>query len=217
MEPEMERRPLRSRNLAIMGWLTRMLLKTRISANAISMAGLVFSLITAGLLLATPHVGAETVAWLLLGAALTVQLRLLCNLLDGMVALGQGCLSPVGQLYNELPDRFSDLLTLASLGYAAGGDPLWGWLASSSALILAYLRALGVVAGAGQTYLGPMAKPHRMFVVTVACLLMLAQPAMQNIPALALQLICLGCVFTFARRLQRIVIQLKQNSKAGVE
>ena len=37
-----------------------------------------------------------------------VQLRLLCNLLDGMVAVEQGKQTPFGVLYNEMPDRVSD-------------------------------------------------------------------------------------------------------------
>ena len=51
---------------------------------------------------------------------LCVQLRLLCNLLDGMVAVEGGRSSPVGALYNEVPDRVADSLLLVALGYAVG-------------------------------------------------------------------------------------------------
>ena len=42
---------------------------------------------------------------LFLVAAVCVQLRLLANLLDGMVAVGSGQASRIGELYNEVPDR----------------------------------------------------------------------------------------------------------------
>jgi phosphatidylglycerophosphate synthase len=42
---------------------------------------------------------------LLLTAAIGVPRRLLCNLLDGMVAVAGGLGSPSGQVWNDLPDR----------------------------------------------------------------------------------------------------------------
>ena len=65
--------------------------------------------------------------WVWIGfvlAAVCVQLRLLCNLLDGMVAIEGGKQSPTGMLYNEFPDRVADSLFLVALGYAAGCG--WG-------------------------------------------------------------------------------------------
>ena len=47
---------------------------------------------------------------ILLLAALCIQLRLVCNLLDGMVAVEHGKGSPSGPIWNELPDRFADVL-----------------------------------------------------------------------------------------------------------
>ena len=48
--------------------------------------------------------GAAWRGWLVL-AALGIQLRLLCNMLDGMVAVEHGRATPVGALYNDVPDR----------------------------------------------------------------------------------------------------------------
>src|SRR5262245_5120584 len=44
-------------------------------------------------------------ALLFLAAAATIQLRLLCNLLDGMLAVEEGLHTATGALYNEVPDR----------------------------------------------------------------------------------------------------------------
>ena len=89
-----------------------------------------------------------------------------------------------------------------------------GWLAAILAVLTAYNRALGVVAGASQQFCGPMAKPHRMATLTAASLLsvieVLAGWPLRLVP-LALVLIAIGCVVTMIRRTQRIVREL--NSK----
>ena len=135
-------------------------------------------------------------------AACCVQLRLLANLFDGMVAIQQNSASPVGELFNEVPDRISDSAILIGFGYSTGGNPTLGWLAALTAVFTAYVRAMGKVAGTPQDYCGPMAKPQRMFVVTVVAIYMglspnawqLAVPAMPwlGIPSLALILIIIG-------------------------
>jgi phosphatidylglycerophosphate synthase len=149
-------------------------------------------------------------AWLL-GAGL-VQLRLLCNLIDGMVAVESGKTSPLGELYNEIPDRISDAATLIGLGYASGGIPWLGFLAALLAVFVAHVRAAAKVAGAPQDYCGPMAKPHRMLVATITALACGILPStiqdqwfatVGGLPAIALALIAAGCVITAARRIWR--------------
>lgn len=73
-------------------------------------------------------------------------------------------------MFNELPDRFSDSVLLIALGYAAGW-PAWGWLAALLAAGTAYIRVFGGSLGLPQSFRGPMAKQHRMAVLTAACLL----------------------------------------------
>ena len=99
-----------------------------------------------------------------------MQLRLLCNLLDGMVAIEGGRKSKVGVLYNEVPDRVADSLFLVALGYAIGIAWL-GWLAALAAAVTAYIRVLGGTFGLAQDFRGPLAKQHRMAVMTAGCLL----------------------------------------------
>jgi phosphatidylglycerophosphate synthase len=103
-------------------------------------------------------------------AAACVQLRLLCNLLDGMVAIEGGRQSPTGGLYNEIPDRIADSLFIVALGYAV--DLAWlGWFGALAAAVTAYIRVLGGSLGLPQDFRGPQAKPHRMAVMTVGCLI----------------------------------------------
>jgi phosphatidylglycerophosphate synthase len=168
----------------------------------------------AGAAFATTNVTEEWPRRLLwLAGAGCVQLRLLANLLDGMVAVASGRTSRVGELYNEVPDRVSDAATLVGLGYAAGGVPELGYAAALVALLTAYVRSAGKAAGAPNVFLGPMAKPHRMAVVTVTAVACAALPAgwdeRYHLGAWALGVCAAGGLVTIVRRLARIAAHLR--------
>ena len=156
-------------------------------------------------------------SWLL--AALFIQLRLLANLLDGMVAILQEKASRVGELYNELPDRVSDSAILIGLGYASGGSITWGYLAALFAMATAYVRTTGKAAGASHDFSGPMAKQQRMFLATLVALYCGLLPSSLHcltcstfslgIPGTALVVIALGSLLTTFRRVLRIAQVLK--------
>lgn len=163
-DPVANRRPLTSRSTAWARFLAKALVRSGISPNAISVASVLFAAAGAALLICMPNgVG-------LLAAAACVQLRLICNLLDGMVAIEGQRQSPTGALFNEIPDRFSDSLFIVALGYTIGTSWL-GWLGALAAAVTAYIRVLGGSLGLPQDFRGPMAKPHRMAVLTGACVL----------------------------------------------
>jgi len=195
---EHSRRPIAARGTAPARRLTEWLLRTSATPNQISLASIGFAALAAAALLAGP-------AWLWL-AALGIQLRLLCNLLDGMVAVEGGRGSPVGALYNEVPDRVADSLLLVALGYAIG-MPWLGWAAALAAALTAYIRTLGGALGLPQDFRGPMAKQQRMAVLTVACLLGLLEWALVWPPralAVAGWIILAGSVLTCGTRLRAI-------------
>ncbi len=155
------------------------------------------------------------------GAAL-IQLRLLANMFDGMVAMETGRASPLGALYNEVPDRVSDAAMFIGAGYALGGQPVLGFSAACLAVFLAYLRAQGCVAGAPQEFCGPMAKPQRAFLMTMLALYCAAAPAAWQADLLgsawgavawALMLIIAGELWTAGRRLRRIARRLRELPK----
>src|SRR5262249_46597569 len=135
----------------------RLLARWGVSPDGISLAGLACG-IAAGVALASTEPEGFTRRIAFVAAALFVQLRLLANMLDGMVAVRSGKGSPVGELYNEVPDRLSDFATLAGAGYAHGGDVALGYVAACVALFTAYIRALGKTATGRQEFCGPMAK-----------------------------------------------------------
>jgi phosphatidylglycerophosphate synthase len=134
----MNRRPITARNLMVArraaDWLA-----PRMSANAVSLMGLGFGLV-AGLALALTS--ATSTWWLWLVGGFGVQARLACNLLDGMVAERAAQASRLGALYNEVPDRITDVAALVGLGYAAGGDPALGWLAAVLATLTNTVRGV---------------------------------------------------------------------------
>jgi phosphatidylglycerophosphate synthase len=145
-----------------------------------------------------------------------MQSRLLCNLLDGMVAIEGGQKTASGELYNDVPDRISDLLILVGAGYGitAWWGPTLGWLAAALAILTAYVRVLGVSVGTRAYFIGPMAKQHRMAALTLACLVgavesVLIWPYNGWAVGLALGVIALGSLVTCVRRLQRISADLE--------
>jgi phosphatidylglycerophosphate synthase len=151
--------------------------------------------------------------WLLVIAACGVQLRLLCNMIDGMVAIESGHQTKSGELFNELPDRISDALVFIGAAYATPSVP-WtlelGWAVAVLSVMTAYVRALGVTMGAGQKFLGPMAKPHRMAAMTVACLLGAMAPVyFSRILPVTLGVIAAGCVVTMYRRCRQILKEVE--------
>lgn len=101
---------------------------------------------------------------MLILAAATAQARLVCNLIDGMVAVEGGQGAKDGPFWNEAPDRLS--LSLIGAGLAAGNAAL-GTLAAALAITTAYIRELGRAEGFAPDFSGPMAKQHRMAVLSI--------------------------------------------------
>ena len=206
----LDRRPIATRNRKWAQSATAWLASHNVSPNAISIAGMC-ACIAAGLALGLTSIESNPVFWLV--AAVGAQLRLAANMLDGMVALESGRASKVGELYNEVPDRVSDAAVFIGAGYAWGGNVVLGFIATILAIFTAYVRAAGKIAGAPNEFCGPMAKQHRMLVITIVCLYCVAVPRQWQIlhfddfpigvMAVALSVIIAGCLVTVARRLQR--------------
>jgi len=213
-ESSLQRRPLKSRDapwaIRTAAWMAR----SGVSPNAISVASVVFASAAGGCLLACPVAPAGIASRLLLvGAACGIQLRLVCNLLDGMVAIEGQRRSATGGLFNEIPDRVADAVILVCAGYAARPLPHvteLGWLCACLAILTAYLRALGQTLGCGACFLGPMAKQQRMAAMTLAALAgAVALPWSGRILGLALGVIAAGTLLTCVRRIRFMARQLQ--------
>jgi len=206
-----ERRPLKSRQTKWANALASAFVRLRIRPNTISLFSIVFAGVAcAGFLLSRDAAGVQRLGWLVIAAA-GIQLRLLCNLLDGMVAVEGKMGSKVGEIYNDFPDRIADPLIIVPAGYAVG-LPALGWLAGLLAVMTAYVRVLGGSMGVAQDFRGPMAKPHRMAMLTIAAIAEGVAGLFEwrgRLLALALALIVLGTIVTMARRIARMARELE--------
>ncbi|WP_369977262.1 CDP-alcohol phosphatidyltransferase family protein [Xanthomonas bundabergensis] len=158
-------------------------------------------------------------AALLLLAALALQARLLCNRLDGLMARQAQMIGRAGEVYNDAPDRLSDVLVCLGVGYGLQHVLSWGaelgWAAALLCVGTAYVRMLGLACGVSEPVQGPMARVQRMHWLSLAALLAAAALLLQRsaiaqtIVVLALALLVAGAVLTLAIRLRAIVRELE--------
>lgn len=206
--PVANRRPIAARGNALIQKFATLLVRSGVSPNAISVVSIVFAGAGAWALL---QLSSPWNAWL---CAVAVVLRLLCNLFDGMVAVEGGRQTPTGALYNEVPDRIADSLFIVALGIAAG-QPWLGWLGALLAAFTAYIRTLGGALGLAQDFRGPMAKPHRMWLMVAACLaapLELRFTQSGYALSVAASVIAAGSALTCFTRLRAIAAQLERRA-----
>src|ERR671936_1452001 len=208
---QIDRRPIATRNRKWAQAATAWLASRNVSPNAISGAGMC-ACIVAGIALGVTSIADYRILWLI--AALGAQLRLTANMLDGMVAIASSRTSKAGELYNEVPDRISDAAVFIGAGFAWGGNVTLGYITTILAIFTAYVRAAGKIAGAPNEFCGPMAKQHRMLVITLICVYAAVTPRSWQIitsndsriglMTMGLVVIVVGCVITVIRRVGRI-------------
>ena len=210
------RRSLATRNAAWPIAIARWLARRGMTPNAVSMIGVAFAAAAGAALAVSPAPVLVPRAATLLFAAACVQLRLLCNLLDGMLAVEEGMKTATGDLFNDLPDRIADVVILVGAGYAVRDQPfgvVLGWSAAVVALFTAYVRVLGGSLGLTQFFIGPMAKQHRMFTVTLAAIMAAVEALLGLRPRAmvwGLAAITVGSLITIVRRTNRIAAELSR-------
>ena len=213
---QIDRRPIATRNRKWAQAATAWLASRNVSPNGISIAGM-GACIVAGIALSLTSISDYRILWLI--AACGAQLRLTANMLDGMVAIASSRTSKTGELYNEVPDRISDAAVFIGAGFAWGGNVALGYVATILAIFTAYVRAAGKIAGAPNEFCGPMAKQHRMLVITLICIysaitprswqMMTFDDSRIGLLTLGLGVIVVGSVITVVRRISRIAHALK--------
>ncbi|WP_036771932.1 CDP-alcohol phosphatidyltransferase family protein [Photorhabdus australis] len=211
-----DRRPIKTRNAIWAGKAAKWLQYRGVTPNGISVASVVFAAL-AGLCFATCFWSRSfwLTSVLLIIGALFIQARLVCNLLDGMVAIEGGLRTSVGTVFNDLPDRIADSFILIGLGYGLTLFPFaisLGCIAALLAVLTAYIRLLGGTCGLPQRFLGPMAKQHRMALITVGSIVAAFLPQLwgQYFLLVLLIVITLGCLWTCIRRTRVILNELQE-------
>lgn len=202
----MDRRPLKSRGTVWAKGTAKFLANTGITPNQISILSIFMALAS----MTCFYLAQEKQIFLLL-AALFIQLRLLCNLFDGMVAVEHNKKTNTGDIFNDAPDRVADVLIILGLSLSVRDLPYaihLGWAASLLAVMTAYIRVLGKSLGTESYFIGPMAKQHRMFLVTMSAITDLILASMNvdfSVSYITLFIIVLGSTVTCFRRLFKII------------
>ena len=211
------RRPVRLRSAPWIQSLARRLAVAGVAPNTVSVMSLLGAAGAALTFLAAGEVDANWAALCVLLAPVGIGFRGLCNLLDGLIAVEGGRKTRSGELFNDMPDRFSDILLYASAGYAVRGAEHgveWGWAAAAAAVITAYVRYLGAAMGARQYFLGPMAKTHRMAVLVVGCVAAGIELLMRGSSVsllIVLVIVAIGSMLTAGRRAVYIMHELERD------
>jgi phosphatidylglycerophosphate synthase len=128
------------------------------------------------------------------------------------VALAAGKASKKGEIINDLPDRFSDVIIFAGIAHSGWCRPYLAYWVAIAAVIVAYVGLFGQAVGVQREFSGVMAKPWRIAALSVGALVTMFlvlndRPfAIGRYPILDLThvVILLGCVQTVAVRLARI-------------
>lgn len=220
MSTVLNRRPLKVRGSKFARNFAAFLTEKDITPNHISLFSIVFAIACSICFLLIPFVPGFFKFFMLILGAVFIQCRLLCNLFDGMVAVEGGKTTPSGELFNDIPDRVADPLILVAAGYAAFSflhdwALVAGWLSGILAVFTAYVRTLSCSIGAPADFRGPMAKQHRMAVMTIACLLSALESLIYGysgaILFFALAVIIIGCVITIYLRIRSAYRYLETN------
>lgn len=224
--PGLDRRTIPQRDTRWAARIADALAAARLTPNSISALSVVFALGSAAALVASAYAGPRPL-WLVL-AAVGMPLRLLCNMLDGMLAVEHGLKTPTGDLFNEVPDRLADLVVIAAAGYATGGLWRWGsvdlgvalgWVAASAAVLTAYVRTLGAANGVGNFFDGPASKPNRMWLLVAGCLVSLLEGPLGlprgSVLLVSVGAVALGSIVTVVIRLRRIAAALHARGPAA--
>lgn len=189
---------LKPRFQALLRPLSGALHKAGISANQVTVAACVISVLL-GALLAAGY--GNRALFLLLPAWFLI--RMAFNAIDGMLAREHGQASPLGAYLNELGDVVSDTALYAPFALLTGSS---SWLVGAVIVLSALSEMTGVLGaalGTGRRYDGPMGKSDRAAVFGTAGLLVgIGVPMGEALNWVWLALIAL-LALTIANRVRR--------------
>jgi len=186
--------------------LCNALAKAGITANQVTVAAMLLSLVVGMLLVHLRHV-----QWILFLVPVALFVRMALNAIDGMLAREHDMQSPLGGILNELGDVISDAVLYSPFAVFAGVSPH----AVGTVVLLAVLSEMtGVVAvqiGASRRYDGPMGKSDRAFVFGLLAVILGfgVDPGWWVNAALALVAVLIG--LTIINRARRALAELDQS------
>ncbi len=145
----------------------RVLATAGVTANQVTVAAMLVSLLVGGLFAAYP-----TSAWAAYLVPIWLFVRMALNAIDGMLAREHNMKSALGGVLNEIGDVVSDTVLYLPFAIVPGLSPA---LVIAVVLLSIVTEMAGVVAvqiGASRRYDGPMGKSDRAFVFGLLALLL---------------------------------------------
>lgn len=159
---------LKPRFQALLRPLVRRLAAAGVTANQVTIAATVISIVYGGLILVT---GGATVVLLCLPLVLLDRMAL--NAMDGMLAREHRQESRLGFLLNEIGDVISDTALYLPLSIAiAPQAPLLIGLMMVAIVLTEFVGVLGLEAGGGRRYDGPFGKSDRAIFFSIVAVAM---------------------------------------------
>lgn len=133
-------------------------------------------------------------------------------MLDGMVAIAAGKANWRGEILNDLPDRFSDIVIFAGVAHSGWMNPIIGYWAAILAVLTAYVGLFGQAIGGRREFSGIMSKPWRMVALHLGAWLTFAMYRWNNgtIRFENYTILDWTCFVIIAGCLQTIVIRLRR-------
>jgi phosphatidylglycerophosphate synthase len=135
------------------------LVRAGVTANAVTVAALVLSLLAGGAIALWP-----ASPWPFLALPLVLLLRMALNALDGIMAREHGQASRLGAILNEAGDMISDLALYLPFARVHGVEAGVAVAAAAGAVATELAGLAAQSAGAARRYDGPMGKSDRALV-----------------------------------------------------
>ncbi|MCB1723728.1 MAG: CDP-alcohol phosphatidyltransferase family protein [Gammaproteobacteria bacterium] len=158
---------LKPRFQALLRPMNQALVDHGVTANAVTLAATVGSLLVGGAIALSP---ASAAPLLLMPVWLFVRMAL--NAIDGMLAREHQMQSPLGAVLNEMGDVVSDVALYLPLALVPGLPPQTVVLVVIVGIMVEMIGVVSVQIGASRRYDGPFGKSDRAFAFGLICLLL---------------------------------------------
>ena len=189
---------LKPRFQALLRPLTRGLAHTGVTANQVTVAAAVVSVML-GVFVAVR----APARWPFLLIPLWMFARMAFNAIDGMLAREHGQKSRLGAYLNELTDVVSDAVLYLPFALIPPFSPLWTGIVIVLAVVSEFAGVLGPMVGASRRYDGPMGKSDRAFVFGALGLWIGLTTALPDWVAYAMPALAAALAWTIVNRVQR--------------
>lgn len=148
---------------------TRALARVGVTANQVTLAAMVLSLVVGACIALNPHA-----RWPLLVVPVFLFVRMALNAIDGMLAREHAMKSRLGAVLNEVGDVISDAALYLPFALVPGVNAPLMAVIVALAIISEMTGVVAVQIGASRRYDGPMGKSDRAFVFGLLALLIAA-------------------------------------------